>query len=63
MSKASKALQVRVYALRNRIEDQEVMLKYCSTLQMAADLLVWLAGLQGALEPCTSFNMAALTWT
>ena len=38
LSKASKALQVRVYALRNRIEDQEVMLKYCNTLQMAADL-------------------------
>ena len=38
LSKASKALQVRVYGLRNRIEDQECMLKYISTLEMAADL-------------------------
>ena len=38
MSKASKALSVRVYGLRNRIEDQEVMLKYCNSLEMAADL-------------------------
>ena len=38
MSKASKALSVRVYGLRNRIEDQEVMLKYCNSLAMAADL-------------------------
>ena len=38
MSKASKALDIRVFALRNRIEDQEVMLKYISTLSMAGDL-------------------------
>ena len=38
MSKASKALQIRVYGLRNRIEDQEVMVRYINTLEMAADL-------------------------
>jgi len=38
MSKASKALDIRVYGLRNRIEDQEVTLKWIGTLEMAADL-------------------------
>jgi hypothetical protein len=38
LSKASKALQVRVYGLRNRIEDQECMLKYISTLEDGSGL-------------------------
>ena len=38
MSKAARALQVRVYGLRNRIEDQEVTLRYINTLSMAGDL-------------------------
>ena len=46
MSKASKALQIRVYGLRNRIEDQEVMVKYISTLEMVADLGTKLFGVR-----------------
>ena len=38
LHKASRALDIRIYALRNRIEDQDVMLKWTDTLSMAADL-------------------------
>ena len=38
LHKASRALEIRIYALRNRIEDQDVMLKWTDTLSMAADL-------------------------
>ena len=38
LHKASRALDIRVYALRNRIEDQAVMLKWIDSLSMLADL-------------------------
>ena len=38
LHKASRALDIRVYALRNRIEDQAVMLKWIGSLSMLADL-------------------------
>ena len=38
LHKASRALDIRVYALRNRIEDQECTLKWIDSLSMAADL-------------------------
>ena len=38
LHKASRALDIRVYALRNRTEDQAVMLKWIGSLSMAADL-------------------------
>ena len=31
-------MDIRVFAIRNRIEDQQVQLKYISTLEMAADI-------------------------
>ena len=31
-------MDIRVFSIRNRIEDQEVQLKYISTLEMAADI-------------------------
>ena len=36
LAKRSKAMDIRVFSIRNRIEDQEVRLKYISTLEMAA---------------------------
>ena len=38
IQKKSKALDIRVFSLRNRIEDQEVQLKLIGTLQMVADV-------------------------
>ena len=38
LHKASRALDIRVYALRNRIEDQSVMLKWIGSLSMLTDL-------------------------
>ena len=38
LNKASRALDIRVYALRNRIEDQDVALKWIDSLPMAADI-------------------------
>ena len=34
----SRALDIRVFTLRNRIEDQEVALKWKDTLSLAADI-------------------------
>ena len=38
IAKKSKALDIRVFSLRNRIEDQEVQLKLIGTLEMVADV-------------------------
>ena len=37
MAKRSKAIDIRVFSIRNRIEDDEVQLKLISTLKMIAD--------------------------
>jgi hypothetical protein len=34
----SKSLDIRVYGLRNRIEDQKIEMKYIETLRQVADL-------------------------
>ena len=46
LSKAAKALDIRVYGLRNRIEDQAVMLKWLDSLSMLADLGTKLFGVK-----------------
>ena len=38
MAKKSKALDIRVFGIRNRLEDQHLELKYVSTVAMVADL-------------------------
>ena len=38
LAKRSKALDIRVFSVRNRIEDQEIQLKLISTLKMVADV-------------------------
>ena len=38
LNKSSRALDIRVFTLRNRIEDQEVALKWKDTLSLAADI-------------------------
>ena len=38
LAKRSKALDIRVFSVRNRIEDQEIQLKLISTLKMIADV-------------------------
>ena len=37
LAKRSKAIDIRVFSIRNRIEDDEVQLKLISTLKMIAD--------------------------
>ena len=46
LSKASKALDIRIYGLRNRIEDHELMLKWTDSLSMLADLGTKLFGVK-----------------
>ena len=38
LAKRSKAMDIRVFSIRNRIEDQEVQLKLINTLDMVADV-------------------------
>ena len=38
LAKKSKALDIRVFGIRNRLEDQHLELKYISTVEMVADL-------------------------
>jgi len=38
LARKSKAMDIRVFAIRNRIEDQQVRLQYLNTLEMIADL-------------------------
>ena len=38
LGKRSKAMDIQVYALRDRIVDQEVQLVYCPTEEMVADI-------------------------
>ena len=38
LNKSSRALDIRVFTLRNRIEDQEVALKWKDTWSLAADI-------------------------
>ena len=38
LNKSSRALDIRVFTLRNRIEDQEIALKWKDTLSLAADI-------------------------
>ena len=37
LAKKSKALDIRVFGIRNRLEDQHLELKYVSTVEMVAD--------------------------
>ena len=38
LAKKTKAMDIRVFSIRNRIEDDEVQLKLISTLKMVADV-------------------------
>ena len=38
LAKKSKAMDIRVFAIRNKIEDHQIMLKLISTVEMVADL-------------------------
>ena len=38
MSDSTKHMDIRVFKIRERIEDQEVYLKYCRTLEMLSDI-------------------------
>ena len=60
LSKAAKALQVRVYGLRNRIEDQEVTLRYINTLSMAGDLGTKLFSVQRFKFFCETWLMVTV---
>jgi len=38
LTKRSKAMDIQIYALRDRMIDQEVLMKYLSTVNQAADI-------------------------
>ena len=38
LAKKSKAMDIRVFAIRNKIEDHQIMLKLISTVEMVADM-------------------------